>query len=225
MAKKIPASYGERKLVSGEDLRSHFEDFRYRPTRFFRLKWVYDTLGDYVLPELARSGHGTVRIWSAGCSTGQEAYSTGIVALERLAKLSDGTVSVKVYGTDVAPASIAAARKGVYNLLSERKEEIAKHPRYLTICGNSIAVGPDLKKIVRFAVADMFKRTVAQCDAITCLHLLMYYADDERARLTEILAGSLRTGGFLIANEVPDGVLCSAGLVTTGWRGTYRKKA
>lgn len=170
-------------------------------TSFFRDPAEFDALRDYVLPVLAREARQQhrrrIRLVSAGCSTGQEAYSMAMVVREF--GIADFPAPVEIAGFDLSARAIERARRGWY---SER--EVASLPPWRRTLhfrrdGEGYTVVPELRDLVRFHQANLAEGIpFTQVDLIFCRNVLIYLDRPTRFRVMRGLIRSLRLGGFLV---------------------------
>jgi len=200
-----------RSASPGDPVRRAFvEAITISETQLFRLQGQFDALADHVLPELAAGRPaGRLRLWSAGCSTGEEAWSLAIVLERSLPPGWDATV----LATDVDEAALARARLGVYGARSFRGVPEWVRARWFTPAGRGRwEVDRRLRRRVRFAalnlVGDGYPSTAdgtAGVDVLLCRNVLMYLTPEARAAVTARLARCLAPGGWLAVApaEVP----------------------
>ncbi len=170
-------------------------------TRFFREPHHFDHLRDRVLPHLlghARQG-GKVRIWSAACSSGQEAYS---IAMTILAAAPDATqMDLKILATDIDPNVVAEARAGVYagHLLPGVPAEFQRRFFGPADRPGAVKVSEDLRQLVAFHELNLIGDwpMKGRFDAIFCRNVAIYFEDDTQARLWSRFAPLLCPGGAL----------------------------
>jgi two-component system CheB/CheR fusion protein len=179
--------------------------FLIKVTEFFRDPELYDALRDEVLPRLIDESHGReneLRFWSAGCATGEEAYSIAMLVADALGdQLSQ--YNVRVFATDVDLDAIAFARRGVYstamvegvppqvrerhfNNIGDGQWEIKKHIRALTVFGQH-----DLGHRAPFPRVDL----------ALCRNVLIYFTPDLQKRALQLFAFALRDGGYLVLGK------------------------
>ena len=187
-------------------------------THFFREPHHFDFLARAVYPQLvegARRGgrDRRLRVWSAGCSTGEEPYS---VAISAVAALPEGW-QVEVLASDLSTRALARAEDAVYP--AERLAEVPAHLRrrfFLRGVGpqaGRIRVAPEGRAPVRFArlnLADAAWDVPADRDLILCRNVLIYFRPELRARVIERLVAHLRPGGWLLlghAESLPSSAL------------------
>jgi len=195
-----PAIYLE-KLESGavsiEDLAA---EVGVRETYFFRDPIQFETIRTRLLPDLiARRGPMPApRIWSAGCATGEEAYSLAILLEEQRV-----AIGARIYGTDVSEAALSAARRGVFTSWSLRGDAEGIAARYFHHRGDRFALKPDLRRRVEFsrlnlAGDDPFPSAGNGLDIILCRNVLIYFSAEAVRRVGQRLLQSLAPGGWLV---------------------------
>lgn len=163
-------------------------------TWFHRDRAPFRTFAAELLPAISRARPGgRVRVWSAGCSTGQEAYSLAMAAL-------DQGVDIEIVATDLSQRAIDRARVGLYNGFEiQRGLSAAAMLRWFQPHEDEWMARPELKAVVRFARANLLDdvNEAARVDVIFCRHVL---ADMEPARRGQVIDGLER-------RLVDDGVL------------------
>ncbi len=176
-----------------------------RETYFFREWQQLAAFRDEVLPALAVENAATsrLRIWSAGCATGEEPYSVAILVLE--SGLFDGW-EVEILGTDLVPSAVAAARRGLYRDTSMRATPDPTRDRYFTSEGpNAWRLCERVRRMVTFDTLNLFgapdardTAVPAPLDAIFCRNVLIYFGDEARQRAVTVFYDRLREGGRLL---------------------------
>lgn len=173
-------------------------------TAFFRESHHFDLLADELLPRwIAEKKHGgRLRIWSAGCATGEEPYTLAMVLAEALEK-HGGTVDAKILATDLSPQALETARKGVYPI--ERLEGVsAERRRRWFLRGEGqydqyACVHPRLRELVSILPLNLLHDWPMQgpFDAIFCRNVVIYFDKPTKQRLFQRYAGLLPDGGYL----------------------------
>jgi chemotaxis protein methyltransferase CheR len=173
-----------------------------RETYFFREPRQLEALRDELLPGVAgeNSASRTLRIWSAGCASGEEPYSVAIVVLE--SGLFDGW-SVEILGTDLVPEAVEAARRGLYRESSLRAVSGERRERYFTKEGaNAWRLDERVRRMVAFDILNLAdERAVASFpvfDLVLCRNVLIYFGEAARRRTVIAFYHRLREGGFLL---------------------------
>jgi chemotaxis protein methyltransferase CheR len=195
-------------------------------TYFLRHLEQFQALTGTVVPELLRTPRpGPLRLLSAGCSTGEEAYSLAIALRER-----GVTAAVSILGVDVSPVSIARARSGVYNEWSLRSVPPDVRRRWFTVTGSNVVVHPEIQAAVRFercnfAEDDAVLWRPGSFDVIFCRNVIMYFAPALMSRIVARFARSLIPGGYLFLGsaETLRGLSTDFGLCESDGTFYYRR--
>jgi chemotaxis protein methyltransferase CheR len=171
-------------------------------TAFVRDRSQFDEIAWHGLLEAdVATGSRTIRVWSAGCASGEEAYTLALLAAEAFAP---GPPPVDVLGTDVSGAALVAATAGRYRERAVRGLEPALRERYLDQqADGSYLVGHRLRGLVRFRRHNLVRDPVpplgeSHFDLIVCRNVLIYFDASTIARVIESLERSLRPGGMLV---------------------------
>ncbi|MDY1548057.1 CheR family methyltransferase [Luteibacter sahnii] len=172
-------------------------------TSFFREMHHYDMLVDELLPRwLAEKQGGRLRIWSAGCSTGEEPYAIAMVLAEALER-AKANVDAKILATDLSPQALEAARKGVYAVdrLGGVSEERRKRwfQRGEGSFDGYARVHPRLRELVTIQPLNLLHEWPMQgrFDAIFCRNVVIYFDKPTKQRLFSRYAGMLDSRGYL----------------------------
>jgi chemotaxis protein methyltransferase CheR len=173
-----------------------------RETTFIRDRGQLDAIP---WPALLRSagaaGSGTIRVWSAGCASGEEPYTLALLAHEAF---GPARVPVEVLGTDISGAALAAAAAGRYGERAVRALQEPQRARYLDRhADGSYLAGERLRALVRFRRHNLARDCIppageAGFDLIVCRNVLIYFGPLLAARVIESLRQSLRPGGRLV---------------------------
>jgi two-component system CheB/CheR fusion protein len=169
-------------------------------TSFFRDQKVFDLMGEKIIPELVeRQGvDDPLRIWVAGCSTGEETYSLAMLFREAIAA-SKRNIKLQVFASDVDPDAIASAREGLYPATIEADVSPARLARFFSKEDHSYRVSPELRASVVFTVQDLLADPpFSRLDLISCRNLLIYLAVEAQAKVVSLFHFALRPGGILL---------------------------
>lgn len=175
-------------------------------TRLFRNRDVFTALETVVIPELWRLPGPRVRIWSAGCASGDEAYSlAALVHRHATARRETSALTrVEILGTDVHGPSLAAAEAGVYaqSAFDEVPSDI--RDRYFRPSGAGYTAAPELRRLVRFALHDLLSDATPgrEYALIACRNVLIYFDRASQERLMQRFHEALVPGGFLVLGMV-----------------------
>ena len=170
-------------------------------TYFFRDRSPFDLLQRYALPELAQRRVKTkrLRIWSAGCSTGQEAYSLAMLFAEEAEKWRGWTIDI--LGTDVSTACIDRARGGIYSQFEvQRGLGINQMIKWFEECPDGWRAVEDLRRPVRFQVHNILEQAPhpGGFDIVLCRNVLLYLSPEKKTLSFELLAGAMAEDGWLM---------------------------
>lgn len=172
-------------------------------TYFLRDRACFEALERHVLPQLieARRGRRALRLWSAGCATGEEAYSLAIV-LDRL--LPDRAAwDIRILGTDLNPASLAVARRGVYRAWSLRDVPPDVRDRHFAPERDAFVLDPAIRRMVTFESANLAEGlpsavAPASMDLILCRNMLIYFSAPAVQTAVAGLQAALAKDGWLL---------------------------
>ena len=176
------------------------EDLLINVTGFFRDPKVFDYLATEIIPDLVRPHRGDqqLRVWVAGCSTGEETYSLAMLFAEEITaqKL---TTRLQLFASDVDPGAIAVARDGFYPDAIEADVSAPRLARFFLREEHGYRVHPDLRASVVFAVQDVLADPpFSRLDFISCRNLLIYLLPEAQARVISLFHFALRDGGILL---------------------------
>ena len=178
-------------------------------TSFFRDRAVFDVLERTTIPDLVRAHPAgqALRVWVAGCSTGEEAYSLAIVFLEQI-EAAGRPLKLQVFASDVDSDAIMAARDGAYPAVIEEVVSTARLARFFVREDAGWRAAPDLRAAIVFTVQDLLADPpFSRLDMVSCRNLLIYLRQDAQARVIEAFHFALRDGGILLLGsaESPSG--------------------
>ena len=179
-----------------------------KETSFFRDPWLFDTLLRHVIPEVAdrrkrdQGSFRTIRICSAGTSTGQEAYSLAMLVREfldsALGKLAEADFNITAL--DISGEAIDAAKMGVYSRMEiERGLSESRLQRFFQPQGDGFRVIEPLRRRVQFRTFNLLRSTaeLGAFDLILCRNVLIYFDPATRGQVCRALCTALREGGWL----------------------------
>ena len=196
--------------VARLDLSPHVEGAEFvdrlltNETRLFREAWQFDFIEQTILPqwiERARAGGaGTVRIWSAACSTGEEPASLAAVLAAKLGP--EASLRARILATDLSNRALAAARELTFPLT--RAEDVpARFSRYFERRDGRLRLAPHAARLIEFARENLLDmRTPPESfDLILCRNVLIYFPRETKRRVLRHLWRSLRPGGYLFVGH------------------------
>jgi len=176
------------------------KDLLINVTSFFRDPKVFDLLAEKIVPDLIR-GHSPdhpIRIWIAGCSTGEETYSLAMLFREQITA-AKRNVKLQVFASDVDPEAVASAREGLYPEAIEADVSAARLARFFTKDDHGYRVLPELRAAVVFTVQDVLADPpFSRIDLVSCRNLLIYLRPEAQAKVLSLFHFALRDGGILL---------------------------
>ncbi|MBT3269364.1 tetratricopeptide repeat protein [Candidatus Poribacteria bacterium] len=171
---------------------------------FFRDSGIFEALRSHVLPELLDARNGSVRVWSAGCSDGQELYSVAMLLHEMGRPAAGGSL----VGTDINPTAIEAARRARYRAWSFRGVDESIIGGHFLERGDEFELKESVRRGVTFRrhnlIDDAYPDVAAGLDAmdiILCRNVLIYFGQDTVKAVARKLVECLRPGGYLIVGN------------------------
>jgi chemotaxis protein methyltransferase CheR len=170
-------------------------------TYFFRDRSPFDLLQCYALPELSkrRAKAKRLRIWSAGCSTGQEVYSLAMLFAEEPEKWTGWTIDI--LGTDVSTGCVERARSGIYSQFEvQRGLGINQMIKWFEECADGWRAVEPLRKPIRFQVHNLLEPPPhpGGFDIVLCRNVLLYLNPEKKTLAFERIAGAMAEDGWLM---------------------------
>ena len=184
-----------------EELASIIDILTVNETYFFREKNQLTTFSEDVLPELLEKNKDRkrLRIWSAGCSTGEEPYTISMLILEN-DSFHDWTI--EILGSDINQRVIHVARKGIYKKNSFRTTEEYFLKKYFAQENGSFRIAANVKKQVNFNLLNLLDpykaKLVGTMDVIFCRNVLIYFDIRSRKKVVDMFLERLAEGGYLL---------------------------
>jgi two-component system, chemotaxis family, CheB/CheR fusion protein len=177
-----------------------YQDMLINVTNFFRDPTSYDALEKSVFPHIMshKDGDRTIRIWVPGCSTGEEAYSIGIVLLEFLGEKSH-KIDIQIFATDINETAVDKARAGIY--LDNIKQEVSPErlQRFFVRTNAGYQINKTVRNLCVFAKHDLSKDPpYSKLDFISCRNLLIYLNSDLQKKVIPSFHYALNPGGILL---------------------------
>ncbi|MBI5519029.1 MAG: PAS domain S-box protein [Desulfovibrio sp.] len=197
-------------------------------TAFFRDPEGFAALREKVLPGLfaGRTPDETVRVWVAGCSTGEEAYSLAML-LEGHMEATGATCDAKIFATDIDQRAVERARAGLYPARAVQHLDAETLERHFTRSGEGYLVTPRLRSRIVFVHHNLLQDPpFLHMDLVVCRNLLIYLTPPLQERALGLLSGALNPGGclFLGSAESLDTQLLRLETVDAKWR-LFRSRA
>ncbi|MGI5862381.1 MAG: CheR family methyltransferase [Myxococcales bacterium] len=183
------------------ELEAAVEALTTNETYFFREPQQLRAFSEELLPRLARerARSGRLRIWSAGCSTGEEAYT--IAMLVQHSRLFVGW-DVEILGSDISRRVLAVARRGIYQKSSLREPMPEHLARCFRVEGSSYVVADEIRQMVTFGHMNLLDENtlllIGHMDVIFCRNVMIYFDLAARRRVLKSFHSKLVDGGYLL---------------------------
>ena len=212
------------KVLKTSSLRDYFEHLTVKPTRqiellellneitigetcFFRNPAQLNAVRQVVLPKILEAKHKAnarrLRIWSAGCSTGEEPYTLSMVLQEEADRLKDWTI--EILATDLNERALTQARNAQYGAYSMRHVTPHYREKYFVPVGEDVQVQPSIRKIVTFGRLNLFDDArmifMKSIDLIFCCNVLIYFDIASKRRVIEHFYTNLLPHGYLFLGQ------------------------
>ena len=211
-ARNIKSVYQYYKHISGngngkEELLCLLDDLTINETSFFRNKPQFDLFREKVLPEIIerklKDGSRSIKIWSAGCSTGEEVYTIAMEGLEAIEKHGcSRSLNLEIIGSDISLSVLKVAKEGVYpqKKLADIDEYYLK--KYFCPEGDFYMLTDTVRQRVIFDFHNLkFENGLKDLDIIFCRNVMIYFDMAEQERVIDKFHGYLRPEGYLFVGH------------------------
>ena len=169
-------------------------------TRFFRDSDAFSHLGTHIIPQVVRnnlSSSDCIRIWVAGCSTGEEAYSIAMLILDEMGR-QEANCQLKIFATDVDEDAIAFASAGIYSSDIDKDISTERIANYFVKNGDFYTVTQDLRRAVIFSTHNMQDDPpFSSIDLVSCRNVLIYFQQAAQKKVLSSLYFALRDKSYL----------------------------
>ena len=186
--------------TDADEVRCLADDLLITVTNFFRDPSVFEALEADIVPKLfeGRAPQESVRVWSVGCATGEEAYSLAILLLEEAAR-RDVAPTIQIFASDLHDRSLAKARDGFYPGDIEADVSAERLRKYFHKENGGYRVRKELRELVVFTPHNiMGDPPFSRVDLVSCRNLMIYLQRNMQNQLIELFHYALRADGFLI---------------------------
>ncbi len=207
---------------NSEELNALTKEFLISVTSFFRNPDAFEYINEKIIPDLLGKlipGE-ELKMWVAGCATGEEVYSLAIIIAEHLkGKYKD--VLVKIFATDIDTVALAYAAKGIYNSDCVKDVSPDRLDNYFLKEANLYRVKPSIRKMVIFAKHDLVKNPpYCNMHLISCRNLLIYMTPVLQKKIFSMLLFGMKMDGYLFlgSSESPAPIMNSLDVVHKKWK-------
>jgi two-component system, chemotaxis family, CheB/CheR fusion protein len=191
-----------------EELDELYRDLLIHVTGFFREPGAFLALRKHVYPKLfeGRNADSPIRVWVAGCSTGEEAYSIAITLLEYLwahsRSISQAATAVQIFATDISDTALDRARSGLYSEASVAEIPTERLKRFFVRHEGGYQVNKSVREMCIFAKQNLVKDPpFSNLDLVSCRNVLIYLGPVLQRRVIPTLHYSLKPNGYLMLGE------------------------
>ncbi|NOY50557.1 MAG: protein-glutamate O-methyltransferase CheR [Chlorobi bacterium] len=223
-----PVEYLEYLQDNTEELDALIDVFTINVSSFFRNPLVFEYLERIVLHKVINpitlKKDGLLRIWSAGCSRGEEPYSIAMAVSEFLKKEKKSLDTI-IFATDIDKKALSKGKSGIYDKQSLFNIKLGMAESYLKEESGRYLVDDELKKTVKFSFFNLLDNNhifppesiYGSFDMVFCRNVLIYFERESQGVIFEKLYKSLKTNGFLVLGE--------AELPPSGQKGKFRRES
>jgi len=210
--------YGCLLMQNSIEQKAFIDSLNIHYSEFFRNPLTFAVLERIVLPSLILQKENTnrreLRIWSAACAAGQEAYSLAIL-LEELKSYKENLFTYRIFATDQNPARIDEAKAGQYTAEALNNMSLRRAKEWFVKQNEGYVINPVIKANIDFSVFDLLNTQFAcpptsifgDFDIIVCANLLFYYTPELAARILEKANNCLADEGYFIIGEAEQGIV------------------
>jgi two-component system CheB/CheR fusion protein len=205
-----------------EEAGSLAKEFLISVTAFFRDAGAFDFIENEVLPSITAglAPRDELKIWVAGCATGEEAYSLAILIAEQL-NGSPQDIKVKIFATDIDTAALAHAGKGLYSWEAVKHLSPRRLENFFLKEGSNYRIKPEIRKMLIFAQHDLVKNPpYCNMHLISCRNLLIYMTPALQKKIFDLLLFGLKKDSYLFlgTSENPAPIIKSLEVVNKKWK-------
>jgi chemotaxis methyl-accepting protein methylase len=217
------AEYGDFLAENPAECEIFYRSLMVQYSEFFRDPYIFALLAHQVLPALLQqkeaAGAKEIRVWSAGCAAGEEAYSIAMI-LHQLIEDRGSEICFRIFATDVSAAALDRARQGRYPLTAVKHVPMGYYQQYFSTLPDGCLLNADVKRFVDFSVHDLLNPAASSpaasiygdFDVILCCNVLFYYTNEVQQAILRRLKQSLSTLGTLVTGYVERDSVQQSGL-------------
>jgi chemotaxis protein methyltransferase CheR len=177
-----------------------FKSFSINVTEFYRDAFVWNCLSSQIIPQiLQNNGPLSLKVWSAGCASGEEPYSLAILLKEAMGSKS---LKFNIVATDINTEALQRAKKAQYtsaNLKNLSPELVAKY--FSKVSGNTYEVSDQIKQLVTFEQGDILSFQIDRANLITCRNVLIYYDKPTQELIFKKFHKTLTKNSYLVIGQ------------------------
>ena len=193
--------YLEALRADPNELAQLAKDLLIHVTGFFRDPETFRLLSETIVPELVTKADGQIRVWIAGCSTGEEAYSLAMLFREGMSAAGDkaGRLKLQIFASDVDADAVLAARAGLYPAAIRSDVSPERLARFFTVEERGYRITPELRAAVVFTVQDLLiDPPFSRLDMVSCRNLMIYLEPAAQVKAIALFHFALNENGILL---------------------------
>lgn len=197
------ALYAEQLRNNSSEINSLYEDIFIHVTNFFRDSDRFEILKSRIYPAILKNRRATepIRIWCAGCSTGEEAYSLAMTLLEYLGS-NERKIPIQIFATDISETAINKARTATYPTNIEAHVSPLRLKRFFVKQEGGYHISKQVREICVFTKHDVtHDPPFSRLDLISCSNVLIYFAPPTQKQILTTFHYALRPSGFLMLGK------------------------
>lgn len=174
-----------------------FKSFSINVTEFYRDLFVWECLASNIIPQLAKK-RTALKVWSAGCASGEEPYSLAILLKEALGK----NIKFSIVATDISAEAIGRAKKGQYTSQNIKNLSPNVVSKYFTMIGKDTYTANDsIKELVTFGQGDILSYPFEKLDLVSCRNVLIYYDKPAQELIFRKFHKLITSDGYLVIGQ------------------------
>jgi chemotaxis methyl-accepting protein methylase len=197
---------------NGSELDILIDSFTINVSRFFRNSLSFEFIAEIIIPNLVlrklKNNENNLRVWSAGCSFGQEAYSMAILFNEFFSK-EDYFIDLNIFATDIDEKALIRANEGKYTFESIKDVKFDIFNKYFTQVGNQFVLDSRIKEMVQYSSYDLLHNKsfvppdsiYGGFDIVLCRNVLIYFDLEYQQKIFSKLYKSLKPNSYLVLGE------------------------
>lgn len=197
-----------KSIRGNEELKHLMDEITTNETYFFRNVPQLAALETKLLPEIVeiknKMGFRKLRIWSAGSSSGEEAYTMSMILLEKRATLLKDWI-IEIVGTDINETVISQAKEGIYNAYSVRNIPDNYKRKYIKEENGKFILSPEVKKFVTFNKLNLYEDSkmifMKSFDFIFCANVLIYFDTASKSKVVQHFYNNLQPYGYFFVGQ------------------------
>ncbi len=197
------ANYQDYLEVHPDEFKALFNTILINVTAFFRDPLAWEYLAKDIIPNILRNKQKNeqIRIWSAGCASGEEAYTLAIILGEILG-IEDFRYRVKIYATDIDEEALNQARQASYSVKNIQGVPLELRDKYFDLVNKNYVFHQDLRRAVIFGRHDLLQDApISRLDLLVCRNTLMYFNSETQGRIINRFHFALNDHGYLFLGK------------------------